>query len=106
MEFTRGGNFISEVKTKIATQPISATVRAETQTWDYYKKGIITCSDSGCGTINHVVLVVGYVGTSYWIIRNSWSKDWGMNGDAYISMDTTDEKDCSILSNFYTVELF
>lgn len=54
-------------KLNITAQPVAATVRAEPHKWDYYKKGVISCENSGCSTVNHVVLVVGYTPT-YWII--------------------------------------
>jgi hypothetical protein len=36
--------------------------------------------------LNHSVVIVGWgvdekTGTKYWIVRNSYNKNWGMNGD-------------------------
>jgi hypothetical protein len=39
--------------------------------------------------IDHTVVVVGYNlshSTPYWILRNSWGKDWGMNGYMYMAI--------------------
>lgn len=57
----------------------------------YYKAGVF--SDANCSkTVNHAMIVLGYVsGTrdntkDFWIVKNSWSKSWGMDGYAYIEM--------------------
>lgn len=50
--------------------------------WKLYKEGIWYEPVCSWGT-NHAVLLVGYGsqnGTDYWIIKNSWGKDWGEDG--------------------------
>jgi C1A family cysteine protease len=59
-----------------STGPISICVDAST--WSSYVSGIIT----NCGMeVDHCVQVVGlnmYEG--YWIVRNSWGTEWGIDG--------------------------
>ena len=52
-----------------------------------YVSGILDVNSSQCPVsgINHAVLLVGYgvdatTGMNYWIIRNTWGKNWGENG--------------------------
>jgi hypothetical protein len=66
--------------------PLSVGVDAN-QDWQLYSKGIYNPTEQQCSSDpemqDHGVAVVGY-GTSngldYWIVRNSWGKDWGENG--------------------------
>jgi len=74
--------------------PISVAVDATE--WQFYIAGVywLPCTDS----LDHGVLIVGY-GTEtdiideqmdFWIIKNSWSEDWGEDG--YIRIERGDDK--------------
>ena len=43
--------------------------------------------------LNHEVTLVGYGkrdGEEYWIVKNSWGRDWGIDGYFHISTRNTD----------------
>eukprot|EP00029_Vermamoeba_vermiformis_P002622 TRINITY_DN129_c0_g1_i1.p1 TRINITY_DN129_c0_g1~~TRINITY_DN129_c0_g1_i1.p1 ORF type:complete len:338 (-),score=78.92 TRINITY_DN129_c0_g1_i1:43-1056(-) len=58
--------------------------------WQDYTNGVMTWEE--CAWINlldHCVQLVGYnttAPTPYWIVRNSWNTDWGIDGYIYLSM--------------------
>jgi len=68
--------------------PLSICVDAES--WQFYSGGVVTADQ--CGTdLDHCVQVVGYdaskaQSTPFWIVRNSWNTDWGMNGYILLEM--------------------
>ncbi|WOL17466.1 oryzain alpha chain-like [Canna indica] len=70
----------------VASQPVSVAIEAGGREFQLYKSGVFT---GRCGTeLDHGVAAVGYGtdnGTDYWIVRNSWSSDWGEDG--YIRME-------------------
>lgn len=105
-----------------------ATVCLDASTWQDYTGGIIT-AESGCSSefleMNHCVQAVGYAFQEvendesdrkdknsrsddgknkqlegYWIIRNQWSKYWGMNGYAYVAMGSNT---CGVLNDMTQV---
>jgi cathepsin L len=55
---------------------------------------------------NHAVLLVGYgtdaaSGKNYWLVKNSWSTDWGENG--YFRMAATTQNACGLTAEPYMV---
>jgi len=58
--------------------------------WMSYTGGILTNCPAGT---NHAVLAVGYT-PSYWLVKNSWGKSWGILG-GYIKLGPGDE--CGLL---------
>lgn len=73
----------SNMLKQIEESPMSICVDATI--WSSYTSGVITAA-SDCGTaINHAVQVVGYnAENNYWIVRNSWATDWGVDGYIYV----------------------
>jgi len=84
---TQSGNENNMASYLVSNGPLSICVDAES--WQYYNGGIIVKGD-GCGTsLDHCVMAVGFDttgSTPYWIVRNSWGTDWGMNGYLYVEM--------------------
>jgi C1A family cysteine protease len=83
---TQSGNETAMLVALLAHGPLSICVDAET--WQDYNGGIIK---HGCGdSLDHCVQITGFNSTSgstpvpYWIIRNSWGSDWGINGYLYV----------------------
>ena len=74
----------------LSVGPISIAIDAEYD-FQLYKSGIFkstTCSNS---SLDHAVTLIGYGMNSknkkYYIIKNSWGTDWGMDGYIYFSAD-------------------
>lgn len=62
------------------------SIGVDATTWSTYKSGVM--SDCGKGTdINHAVQIVGVDSSEsgWWKIRNSWSADWGEDGNIRIA---------------------
>jgi cathepsin L len=72
--------------------PVVASVYASPKHFKFYAEGIHNNPEVFEESIDHAVVIVGYgtdkeTGLDYWIIRNSWSEDWGDNGYIKISRD-------------------
>ena len=75
-------NSVDQLKAAVVLQPVSVLVEADHPIFHQYKSGIITSTDCGV-TLDHAVLAVGYGtenGVDYFLVRNSWTADWGEKG--------------------------
>ncbi len=97
---TDGKRNINAVKNALATVgPVSAALLV-TDNFMHYKGGIFSDSTcTGSDTPNHAIALVGYGTDSkrrdYFILRNSWSENWGEKGYMRISQNNNM---CSISS--------
>jgi C1A family cysteine protease len=94
----------NSLKNAVAIQPVSVAIQANKRSFQMYQSGIY--SDLDCGfELDHGVLVVGYgydedFNMSYWIIKNSWSTEWGENGYIRIQKNINDTRGlCGIAMN-------
>jgi C1A family cysteine protease len=65
----------------LTINPVTVAVDAASPDWQSYSGGVY---NGRCGqTLDHAILAVGYTAT-YWIVKNSWSTQWGANGYIYL----------------------
>jgi cathepsin F len=91
----KGWKYATEVADEVDLQTSLATVGPvsiclDAMNWQDYTSGVMTASE--CAWINlldHCVQLVGYntsAPTPYWIVRNSWNTDWGIDGYIHLEM--------------------
>lgn len=78
--------------------PVSVVIDAYNTNFYNYKSGYY---NESCAEPNHAVILVGYGfdkanNVKYWIIRNSWGTDWGMNGYGYVKYDENNYWSCNL----------
>jgi len=87
--YTGRGNETKMAAFMAANGPTSVCLAASV--WSDYSGGIMTAQQCG-DEVDHCVLIVGYDTTNsppYWIVRNSWGTDWGVeNGFIYLEYGT------------------
>ena len=76
----------ADLMTALTKTIVSIAIEADQSSFQLYKSGVFT---GKCGTnLDHAVALVGYGtmnGLDYYLLRNSWSMQWGNQGYMYIS---------------------
>ncbi|XP_046662481.1 procathepsin L-like isoform X2 [Homalodisca vitripennis] len=69
--------------------PISVAIDGDHISFKHYKSGVYQNPDCSSTALNHGIVAVGYGSTkkggAYWLVKNSWSSNWGMNGYAMMA---------------------
>lgn len=63
--------------------PVSVIIKGDFFELYSYSGGVFSNDRSNQGNDYHAVLLVGYgheSGQDYWLLKNSWSQNWGLNG--------------------------
>jgi C1A family cysteine protease len=68
---------------QLTTMPLS--ICCDASQWSNYQGGVLQGSQCG-DSVDHAIQLTGYSPSQggYWIVRNSWGSDWGVNGFIYL----------------------
>jgi len=84
--------------------PVSAAIDASHTSFQFYNSGVYyepLCSST---QLSHGVNVVGFgsdtIGTQYYIVKNMWGTDWGMNGYVYMSRNMKNNCGLATMASF------
>ncbi|EER14373.1 cathepsin L, putative [Perkinsus marinus ATCC 50983] len=90
----------------VATGPVAVRLYGRAPSFRHYTGGIITTKSCGVAPVSHTVTIVGYntssKGVRYWKILNSWGKNWGVRGFAYIERTGNEPGPNALLQNLFS----
>lgn len=95
-----------KLKEMIATVgPVTALIDASPFGFMHYSEGVFDDPSCDANNSNHAVLIVGYGsedGLEFWLVKNSWGPNWGMNG--FIKIARNRNNTCGVAnSNAYPI---
>ena len=81
--------------------PCSVAIDASHESFQFYSEGVYREEECSSDNLDHGVLAVGYgideeSGSAYWLVKNSWSKNWG--DDGYIKIARNEDNMCGVTS--------
>jgi len=88
------------LKAAVATQgPVSIAMDAGLEPFMFYEKGVYRNKNCNPMSLDHGVLAVGYgidnhSGSAYWLVKNSWGQNWGMDG--YVKIARNEGNMCGV----------
>jgi len=91
----------------LSVGPVGIGIDGNTQDIMSYSGGIFT---GACVAMNHAVLLVGYgydqtTNLNYWIVRNSWSINWGEYGYIRIARNINNNNSCFVTHSAFVPKL-
>lgn len=99
-------NSEDDLKDKVGTVGVaSIAIDASHNSFQAYQSGIYNEPACSSSSLDHAVGAIGYGtedGVDYWLVRNSWGVDWGING--YIKMSRNKKNQCGVAAEGFVLE--
>ncbi|EAL71008.1 hypothetical protein DDB_G0272742 [Dictyostelium discoideum AX4] len=105
----------SSLESAVSLKPVAAYIDASLSSFQFYSSGIYYEPSCNSTDLNHSILIVGFSdfsttptdslkhSSNYWIVQNSFGKNWGENGYIFMSKDRDDNCGISKMASYVIV---